>query len=193
MRTYFLLFGIVVLVNAAIAAGAWVFLSRVTSKPLLARAAGALVGAAVGTSLAFPQLSLVFEVVCDVLPRERFCDLAFAAPVLYVYPFVLPVMTGLSTWLFAEVVGGRGVRPLFTLGWTVLGSVLAAALVFSPLLFIPGATHVLHGLILGASWIVPAAGALAALALARRYVTSVGGRKKDQEGLTNPIGHSGGA
>jgi hypothetical protein len=181
---YLLLFGIFALANTAVAAGAWVFLSKVAPRPLLTRAVGALLGAAAGTLLALPELNLVFELVCDVSPRERFCDLAFAAPVLYVFPFVLPVTTGLSTWLGAEVIGGRRVKPLVTLGWTVLGSVLAAALIFPPLFFIPRAMRVLHGLILGAAWIVPAIGALVALALVqlRPWQAQERSRKAQQSG-----------
>jgi hypothetical protein len=169
MRVYLLLVGILIVVNAAVATVAWMLLSRKATRPPFARAGGALLGAAAGAWLAVPELNVVYEQVCVVLPRDLFCNLEFAVPVLFVYPFALPVTTGLSTWLLAEIVGGRGAKPLFALGWTVLGAGVGAALVFVPLFFIPGAEHVLpRPLVEPVTLVVPAVGALLGLALGLR-------------------------
>jgi hypothetical protein len=164
MGVCLLIASLLVFVNAVIATGAWTLFAKHATRPRWARASGAVLGAAVGTGLAGPQLRYVFEAMCGYFPNDPMCDGSLPVPVLILYPFTAPFTTGLFAWLLAEIGGGRGIKPLFTLGLTVLGAALGAALIFVPWYFIAAVDHSLpHPIrdILVLS--VPALGALIAL------------------------------
>lgn len=83
---------------------------------------------------------------------------------LFTYPFSLPVLVAASTWLLAEMIGGRSSRPWFSAAVAFGGSFLGAALVFLPYFFISAASKVIsYPIVLGG----PIVGVLLALAIAK--------------------------
>lgn len=124
-------------------------------------------GAAGGAWGAASQVLYVTERVCEHSERDWLCQAALPVPMLYVYPFALPLTTALYAWLFAELVGGRTVKPLRTGAWAVAGAMLATVMVFVPIFFIPGVEGAIPSpmrkpLIVAA----PAVGAVLALVIA---------------------------
>ena len=116
MKACLLIAGVVLLLNCSLAAGAWTLLAKQVPRPWLARAGGALIGAAIGGWVSGPELGYVAARVCEQLRSEVLCNASFLVPVFYLYPFILPATVALSAWLLAEIIGGRGARPLFALG-----------------------------------------------------------------------------
>jgi len=179
MRVCLFIAGVFVLFNTAVASGAWHLLSRHATRPKFARAAGALAGAAAAAWITRPELNYIFEWTCKHARSDPMCDGTLPLPVLYLYPFALPVTIGLSTWLFAEVIGGRTRRPLFEPLVSVLGALLVSALVFLPLIFVQGLDHMLPRAIVQLVTVgVPASGALLGLAVAQSDVVPLARRKR---------------
>jgi len=176
MKTWLLIAVVLTFVNALIAGGMWIALSKHTNRPRFARAMGALLGAATGARGASPQLDYVFQYLCDDLRRLEFCGEPAGIAIFFIYPFFLPVTTGLATWLLAEIIGGRTSNSPFTGALCVLGAAIGAALVFLPLFLIPGVWHVIYRPILNPLKIaLPAVGALLVLAIADRNAAPLGG------------------
>jgi hypothetical protein len=141
MKRWLLIACVLALVNTVIAAGIWIALAKRTKRPRFARATGALLGAATGAWGASPQLEYVFRYLCDALQRVDLCGEPAGIAMIFIYPFSLPVTTGLGTWVLAEIIGGRTANSPFTATLCVLGAAIGAALVFLPLFFIPGEWH----------------------------------------------------
>jgi len=169
MKMWLLIAGALALVNAAIAAGIWIAFAKHTNRPRFARAIGALLGAATGACSAHPQLHYVFQYLCDRMWRLEFCGEPAGLAMFFIYPFSLPVTTGLATWLLAEVIGGRTSKSLASAGLCLLGAAVGAALVFLPLFFIPGVWHAtLRPILEPLQLALPAVGALLVLAIVDR-------------------------
>lgn len=175
MTVCLLIGGTLILFNAGLATAVWLVLAKRMARARLARAGGALLGAAVGAWAVAPELSYLTDWTCEHFPFASMCNASLPVPVFYVYPFALPPTAALSAWLFAELLGGRTLKPRFTLGWTVAGALLGAAAVFLPLFFHPYALDVLPRLLREpALVVVPPLGALLAFAVAERRVASLG-------------------
>ncbi|XYH94984.1 hypothetical protein ACMHYB_45325 [Sorangium sp. So ce1128] len=178
MKMWLLIAGVLALVNAVIAAGMWSALSKHTNRPRFARTIGSLLGAATGAWSAGPQLEYLFQYLCDGLQRLEFCGEPAGIAIFFIYPFSLPVTTGLATWLLAEIIGGRTSNSPFTGALCVLGAAIGAALVFLPLFFIPGVWHATHRPILDPLELaLSAAGALLVLAIVDHSATPLRGSK----------------
>jgi len=164
MNVWLLIACVLALANTVIGAGIWVALAKRTKRPRFARATGALLGAAAGAWGASPQLEYVFRYLCDGLQRVDLCGEPAGIAIIFIYPFSLPVTTGLATWVLAEIIGGRTSNSPFTATLCVLGAAIGTALAFLPHFFIPGALHyrpVLNPLTV----VLPVVGALLMLAI----------------------------
>lgn len=179
MTVCLLIGGVLMLLNGGLATTAWLVLAKRTARARLARAGGALLGVGIGAWAVAPEVSYLTDRTCEYFPLDGMCNASLPVPVFYVYPFALPLTAALSAWLFAELLGGRAKKPLFTLGWTVAGALLGAAAIFLPLFFYPYALDVLSGpLREPALVVVPPLGALLAFAASERKVGSRGDQRR---------------
>jgi len=171
MTVCLLVAAILILLNAGAVAVAWRFLAKRAARPRLARQAGALLGAAGGAWAAMEELVYLTDRVCSYFQRDTMCNASLPVPALYLFPLALPLTTGLYAWLCAEIIGGRTHKPLFAVGWTFAGALLASAAVFLPLVLAPGFWEVIPSAMREPIMItLPGIGALLALALAHRAV-----------------------
>jgi hypothetical protein len=116
--------------NAILAAAAWNFVRNVPQRPLKVRLLAAGLGAAGGSALAMPQV----YVALDLLGFEGEGAGIMAA---FTFPMVLPLVSGIAAWLFAEMLGGRSARPARALAFSTGAAFVAALVSLVPLLFLP--------------------------------------------------------